>query len=252
MVFKDKPRLDLAQKVLPLPLYECLAYFFQRKIPGLVLVGGTALNGFYAGHRRSDDLDIFAKDEDAQKAGVLVAKSLSSLGIKISYEFQTPEYYKATCESKGHLFTIDIVLDPYFFKVAEFEILSNGICVASLESIFMTKAATLVSRCGEKDLYDLFWIFQHNPTLDFKQLIEYGQKIDGGVNGETMLLSISGTKLRKEACGFGISAEENEEEIYKTLLDFQKWLIHSLLLFLKNEPPPPLKTVIQKIQKFKK
>jgi predicted nucleotidyltransferase component of viral defense system len=183
MAFTAKPKLDLAEKTLAPPLYSCLTYFFRQNIPDLVLVGGTALSGFYAGHRRSDDLDLFTKNQNSQKAAILAAKSLVSLGAKLSYEFQTREYYKATCELKGHAFTIDIVLDENFFKAGQFQTLSNGICVASLETLLMTKAATLVSRCGEKDLYDLFWLFEHDPELNFKKLIEQGQKIDGGVNG---------------------------------------------------------------------
>ena len=70
MAFRTKPSLELAKKGLPAPLYQCLEYFFQQDIPSLILVGGTALSGFYAGHRRSDDLDLFTKNADSQKATV--------------------------------------------------------------------------------------------------------------------------------------------------------------------------------------
>lgn len=249
MAFRAEPKLDLAEKILPRPLYECLTYFFQQNIPGLVLVGGTALSGFYAGHRRSDDLDLFTKDQNSQKSAVVAAKTLVSSGVKLSYEFQTNEYYKATCELRDHIFTIDIVLDENFFKVGQFQTLHNGITVASLETLLMTKAATLVSRCGEKDLYDLLWLFDQDPELDFKKLMECGRKIDSGVNGEAMLLSISGTKLRPEACDFGISV--SAENIYKIIVQFQKELILNLSLFLKNQPPLPLKKLIQKIKILK-
>ena len=48
-----------------------------------MLVGGTALAGYYAGHRRSDDLDLFVRDEAACRAAVLAVKSLVTLGAGI-------------------------------------------------------------------------------------------------------------------------------------------------------------------------
>lgn len=251
MALTAKPKLKLAQKILPSPLYQCLEYFFKQNIPNLVLVGGTALSGFYAGHRRSDDLDLFTKDIDSQKAATLAAKSLLALGVKFTYEFQTHPYYKAVCEFKNHSFTIDVVLDSNLFRIGQFETLSNGITVASLETLLMTKAATLVSRCGEKDLYDLLWLFDQDPELNFKKLIEAGQKIDGGVNGETMLLAISGTKLNKEACNFSLNPKLSATHIYEKLVRFQKDIISHLRLFLENQPTPPLKNLIRAIKKLK-
>ena len=40
-----------------------------------MLVGGTALAGFYAGHRRSDDLDLFVGSPAAQ-AGIVAGMEL--------------------------------------------------------------------------------------------------------------------------------------------------------------------------------
>ena len=151
MAFKAKPSCELAKKVLPAPLYECLEYFFQQKIPNVVLVGGTALSGFYAGHRRSDDLDLFTKNSDSHKAAILAAKSLSSLGVKFTYEFQTPHYYKAVCSFKNHAFTVEIVIDEHLFQIGKFETLSNSMTVASLSTLFQMKASTLISRCSRSE-----------------------------------------------------------------------------------------------------
>jgi hypothetical protein len=67
-----------------------------------------------------------------------------------------------------------------------------------------------------------------------------------------MLLSISGTKLRRDACDFDISAQRSsQEKIYKTLVEFQKEIILSLSLYLKDQSPSPLKKLIQRIRKLK-
>ncbi|HBQ21687.1 MAG: hypothetical protein A2Z91_02940 [Deltaproteobacteria bacterium GWA2_38_16] len=255
MAFSARPNLELAKKTLPAALYQCLEYFFKQHIPGLVLVGGTALSGFYAGHRRSDDLDLFTKDLDSQKAAVLAAKSLVSLGVKFTYEFQTLQYYKAVCVFKNHSFTIDIVCDEHFFQIGQtgdFETLPNGICVVLPQTLLMMKASTLVSRCGEKDLYDLLWLLDQDPDLNLQKLIEAGQKIDGGVNGEAILLVLSGTKLNPESCNFSLDPLVSAMDIYEKLVCFQKELISSLRFYLENQPTPPLKDLIKAIKKLRR
>lgn len=251
MAVGTKPELELAKKVLPSPLYQCLEYIFSQKIPNLVLVGGTALSGFYAGHRKSDDLDLFTKDADSHKATILATKSLASLGVKFTYEFQTPHYYKAVCIFKNHTFTIDIVLDEHLFQVGQFETLPNGVTVALVKTLLMMKASTLVSRCSEKDLYDLLWLFDQDVDLTLQALITAGQSVDGGVTGETMLYVISQTKLNPESCHFSLDPKISATDIYKKLLHFQKELISNLRQLLQNQPTPPLKDLIKAIKKLK-
>lgn len=245
-----KPQFSLAKKTLPTSLLECLLYIFSQNIAGLALVGGTALAGFYAGHRRSDDLDLFSKDEKNHRAAVLAVKTLIHKGVQFSEEFQTGQYYKTMCQWKGHSFTIDVVEDQNLFKVGQFEVMEHQICIANLETLLMTKAATLVSRCGEKDLYDLMWFFEHMKGLDLKNLIELGQKVDQGVNGEAMLLSIGGTTLREDACHFSLDPKIGAKKIYQKLLLLQKELILNLTSLLKTETAPPLKDLIKKIKKL--
>lgn len=246
-----KPQLELAQRILPEPLYHCLTHIFAQKISGCALVGGTALSGFYAGHRRSDDIDLFTKDDTSQRATVLAIKSLTTLGVQFPDEFQTHQYYRATCRFREHSFTIDSVIDANLFKVGQFESIENGILIATIETLLMIKAATLVSRCSEKDLYDLMWLFEHIPGLNFEKLIDLGRKIDRGVNGEAVLLSISGTQLSEEACDFALSPHIDKKEVHQNLIQFQKELIQNLVLFLKQQPALPLKELVKKIKRLK-
>ena len=62
-----KPESGLAAEVLPPPLYRALTHVFAQGIDGAMLVGGTALAGYYAGHRRSDDLDLFTGEHAGTK-----------------------------------------------------------------------------------------------------------------------------------------------------------------------------------------
>ena len=60
--------------MLPFPLLQALRHVFAQGLNDCVLVGGTALAGFYAGHRRSDDLDLFTGSATAFTQAVLAVR----------------------------------------------------------------------------------------------------------------------------------------------------------------------------------
>lgn len=249
---RTEPQEALAEKVLPKPLYQALTHIFQQGIEECGLVGGSALSGFYFAHRRSDDLDLFSRSEQVQNAAIRAAKSLENIGVNFLDEFRTHQYYRATCKLNNHSFTIDIVLDPHIHSIGKFIKLNSGIIVASLETILMTKISTLVSRCSEKDLYDLLFLFNIYPTLTIENMINLGQQIDGGLTGETLLLSLSGISLRKSACDFSLSSKITPAHIFRELTQFQQELILSIRTHLKNQPVPELGEVVKKIKSFLK
>ncbi|MGK5089029.1 nucleotidyl transferase AbiEii/AbiGii toxin family protein [Bdellovibrionota bacterium FG-2] len=246
-----KPSLALAKKVLPKPLHIALAHLFEQGIQGCMLVGGTALSGFYAGHRRSDDLDLFTRDTASYKATVLAAKSLETIGVKfLEKGAETAQYFRSTCELSHHRFTIDVVLDSNLFRVGS-SVNVAGIEVADLNTLLMTKAATLVSRCSEKDLYDLIWLFQQFPKLDFSGLIELGKEIDAGINSENILIALAGTSLAESACDFSLSPKITKQAIYKEILSFKKAMTKGIQKVLDEEPAPLLKELVQRVTKLK-
>lgn len=250
MELTQRPQFKIATRSLPKPLLKSLIHIFSRNLHnGVMLVGGTALSGFYASHRRSDDIDLFTKSRDYQQATILAVKSLTEIGFKITDEFKTVDYYKVTGSLNDHFFTIDVVLDPNIHQVGNSYIIDNNLSVAGLQTILMCKSATLVSRCSEKDLYDLFWIIKNIPNIDYQTLIDLGNKIDGGVNAQAIILSISSTKLGKDACAFSLD-NRSADEIYAELVSFQKELIKNLALFLNQQKPSELSLVVKKISKL--
>lgn len=236
-------------KILPRPLLECIEGIFEQKIEGTALVGGTALAGYYAGHRRSDDIDLFAKDETAFKAAVLAARSLAKRGVEFSQESLSAQYFHAIASFQQHSFTVDIVLDENLFQIGKFQFFGKNIQVASLETLFRMKIATLVSRAGEKDLYDVKWLFENTPLLEVEEWVALGQSIDKGVSAENLLASLAGTKLRKEACGFSLDPKKKEDHVFKEIREFQKKLIQDLTHYLKGLPTPPLGKAVKKLSR---
>jgi len=241
-----KPESGLAAEVLPPPLHRALAHVFAQGIDGVMLVGGTALAGYYAGHRRSDDLDLFTADAPAQKAAVLSVKSLEEIGASLSGERSSARFHHWTCRLDGHDFTIQVVLDSNLFTVGSGVEAADGVVVADPETLLKMKAATLVSRAAEKDLYDLAWLFEQDDGLDVARLITLGSEVDGGINGEALLISLVGTEMRESACGFSLT--RSPAEVLAEVIRVRKSLIQGVESYLRNQPAPPIAALIRKLR----
>lgn len=248
MDIKQPPRLDLADRALPGPLLKALRHVFHQPSPGCALVGGTALCGFYAGHRRSDDLDLFVRDRPSHEATILTVRSLEGIGARFEAENHRGPYYRAVCRLKEHFFTVDVVEDPNLFRVGHFVELPDGVIVADLETLLKMKSAALVSRCAEKDLYDLIWILEQVPGMSLERLVAFGAELDAGLNPESLIISVSGAQLRSEACGFALDPAETPEVVHARLEEFRQSLLQSLMLLAKKQPVPPLGELIRRLR----
>jgi hypothetical protein len=211
-----------------------------------MLVGGTALAGYYAGHRRSDDLDLFTEDAISQRAMVLAVKSLDGIGGAISDERNTAQFYHATCRLDGYDFTVQVVLDSNLFTIGSAIRAADGVVVVDLETLLKMKAATLVSRAGEKDLYDLMWMFDQVSDLEVGALIALGEEVDGGMNAEAVLMNLVGTDLRESACHFSLT--QSADEVYADVTVLQKSLAQGVESFLRGQPAPPIAELIRKLK----
>ena len=239
-------------KALPEPLMRGIKATFGKGLPGCALVGGTALSGFYACHRKSDDMDIFTRDAVAKSAAVAAVKSLTKIGAKFLSETQTPNYYHADIELGGHPFTADVVLDENLYRIGTFATTPSGILVADLETLLKMKIATLVSRCGEKDLYDLIWLTENYRSPPIHEWVALGHEVDGGVQAESMLTSLLGAHLRSSACGFseafGISAADAHRRILAFRVDLQAKLARHLEKMPMNAA---LTALVRKLKKIR-
>lgn len=244
-----RPDLNLAERVLPGPLLGALQHIFDQELTETWLVGGTALAGFYAGHRRSDDLDLFVGDEVAYAATVLAVRSLEEIGAELTSQRRSAQYYNAVATMNGHRFTIDVVLDANLLRVGAMHRVVSGICVASMQTLLRTKAATLVSRCSEKDLYDLLWILNQRE-ISIEELLALGSTIDAGVNPEAVLMAITGALLRKDACDFGI--DTSAAEIFAEVTQLKLVLEEQLSALLHAQPAEPLAKSIARIRRWQK
>ena len=211
-----------------------------------MLVGGTALAGYYAAHRRSDDLDLFTEDPLAQRAAILSVQSLRQLGSSFADERSSAHLYHATCRLDGHDFTAQVVLDSNLFAIGSSLEADDGVVVATPETLLKMKAATLVSRASEKDLYDLAWFFGEDEQLDIANLIALGLEVDGGMNGEAVLTSLVGAEMHESACDFSLS--QSAKEVLTEVARVKKSLIQCVKNHLREQPAPPIARLIRMLK----
>ena len=214
-----------------------------------MLVGGTALAGFYAGHRRSDDLDLFTGSAAAFAQTVLAVRTLRSLGVEVRETAHSNQYLRAVCNHPELAFTVDVVLDEHMFGITETNS-SGDVVVAGLSGLLAMKAATLVSRCSEKDLYDLIWLCNAFPERDLPDLIELARAVDGGVTGETLVYSIGSTRLEREACGFAAEFGVSAAAVLRQVTAFQGDLLAALDRHLTRGTTSPLRDLVRRIRKL--
>lgn len=238
MGLEDQASVELARSVLPRALYQALVHVFAQGIDGCMLVGGTALAGYYAGHRRSDDLDLFTRDATALRAATLAVDSLRELGASLVVSQRTAQFFAATATLADHVFTVQVVLDPNLFIVGSARRAEDQVVVAQLDTLLKQKAATLVSRASEKDIYDLLWLFAARPELDLEQLLELGREIDGGVTAENAMLVLAGTAPRLSACGF--ATLESAEIAFDKISALRERLVEGLDKLAERQAAPTL------------
>ena len=212
-----------------------------------MLVGGTALAGFYAAHRRSDDLDLFAGSAAAFTQTVLAVRSLRALGVELQETAHSNQYLRAICHHQELAFTVDVVHDEHVVGITETN-RSDSVVVAGLPGLLAMKAATLVSRCSEKDLYDLIWLCNAFPDQALTELIELARTVDGGVTGETLVYSIGSTKLEREACGFAVDFGVSAAAVFAKVTAFQRDLLTALDRHLSHGATSSLSDLVRRMR----
>lgn len=250
MALRNEPSVELAERVLPPPLLAALRHIFGQGLAGCGLVGGTALAGFYAGHRRSDDLDLFTDGEGSQKAAVQAVRSLESRGAEIQAKTTSASYFRALCLLDGRRFTVDVCASSLLFRVGGFVTLEGGIAVADLDTLLMLKAAALASRCAEKDLYDLIWILERCPGMTLKAFVDAGQRYDAGADGEGLLIGVLGSRLDREGCGFSLDPAVSKEAVFRQVSGFKEGLAQALRALAKGRDAPPLAGLVARARAF--
>lgn len=130
------------------------------------LTGGTALAGFYLGHRLSDDLDLFTLEDRTfegleAELGRLARETHASAATQIS----TPAYRQVMLTTgNGDRLRLDFVRDiPVQFGE---RCRVSGVIVDSLLNIAVNKVTAVFGRADIKDFVDLYFLLSQGFDLD--------------------------------------------------------------------------------------
>lgn len=163
------------------------------------LTGGTALSVFYAGHRRSKDLDLFLLKKINLLEYVRVFRNVSSLWSVVSENSEFCSYI-----FEGGI-KVDFVYDRFSCGGPISRSIVDGvkINIDILKNITINKICAVVSRTEPKDIIDMAWIFSSifNVKKDFLDLFLEATRREGlledilFVKGVFNYISISAEKF---------------------------------------------------------
>lgn len=140
----------------------------------LFLTGGSALSIFYAGHRKSKDLDLFLLGELNLLEYSRFFRNLANVKQVIS---ETESFCSYIYEEE---IKVDFVFDKFSISDRKEKTIIDGvkINVDSIENICINKITAAVSRSEPKDIIDLVWLFTNifKPEQDFLRFFNEAKK----------------------------------------------------------------------------
>jgi hypothetical protein len=153
--------------ILPFLLESLLGMQKNPLFDNYYLVGGTALS-LQIGHRMSDDIDLFTKEEIDKDAILFYAKE----NISDDYRIINNSKYIFQLFSDTKNLKIDFVQFPY--ELIDPLIMEEGIRMIDKNDLSAMKISAAGTRGSEaKDFVDIFYLLQYMP---FKKMIENFKK----------------------------------------------------------------------------
>lgn len=120
--------------------------------------GGTALSQFYLQHRYSYDLDFFTEKRYSLNINAILSflKSLPNVNsVKFNKIYDRRMFFLNMSEQD-----LKVEFSLYPFKRISKVRTVDGLMIDSFDDLFINKLAALADRDEEKDLIDIYFIFQ--------------------------------------------------------------------------------------------
>ncbi|MEO8846683.1 MAG: nucleotidyl transferase AbiEii/AbiGii toxin family protein [Kofleriaceae bacterium] len=173
---------------------EVVEAFFQRE-RGYVLTGGGALAGFHLGHRTTDDLDLFTRDDQAFERGRFVLADIArAIGGTIEVRQDAPGFKRVVLRRRDDGLVIDLVKDPAAATSPPVEF--GQIVVDSTAEIMANKLTAIVGRAEERDLIDV--MFLERAGISVESALPAGLTKDGGCTPATLAWLLSEVSIPDE------------------------------------------------------
>ena len=161
--------------------WSALQGFFSSPVSAqFFLTGGTALAGFYFGHRTSVDLDFFSLQTfDHLKLKEYLEAIARSVGGGYEVRTDADSLLTGIIKVDEESLKIDLVHDiPVHIGILQ---TAGTIRIDALQNIGSNKITAIYGRLAPKDFVDLYWILEVDKKLDFEELLKDAKKKDLGV-----------------------------------------------------------------------
>ena len=157
---------------------EFLREFFSRE-SHFYLTGGAALVGFYFGHRKTEDLDLFTLENEIESGFAIVKDTAKTLDATVESIQTSPDFRRLLVTRGEEAVVVDLVRE-YVFQLEPEKREINGIRLDSPEEILANKLCTLLSRSEIRDLIDVRQL--ENAGFSLKNAFQVAAKKDKGLS----------------------------------------------------------------------
>lgn len=143
------------------------------------LTGGAALAGFYFGHRKTEDLDLFTLENQIEDGFAIVTEVLKILDATLESIQTSPDFRRFLVKRGNEAVVVDLVRE-YVFQLENEKREINGVRIDSPEEIMANKLCTLLSRSEIRDLVDVHEL--EKAGFDLEAALLTAQKKDAGLS----------------------------------------------------------------------
>lgn len=170
---------------------DLLREFFSHE-NRFYLSGGAALAGFYFGHRKTEDLDLFTLENEIENGFVLVREVAQILDATLESIQTSPDFRRSLVKRGDEAVVVDLIRE-YVFQLENEKREINGIRIDSPEEILANKLCTLLSRSEIRDLVDVHQL--EKAGFDLQKALLTAQKKDTGLSPAQLAWVLDQIKL---------------------------------------------------------
>jgi hypothetical protein len=184
---------------------ELLEAFFRRA-SAFYLTGGAALAGFYLGHRRTDDLDLFTTEDALDSGERALQEAADELSASVERLQTSPDFRRRLVRRTGESLVVDLVRERVTAGQRA-KIQRGTVRLDSSEEILANKLCALLSRAELRDLVDV--IALERAGLRIEEVLPDAMQKDGGLTPAQLAWVLSELRIGDDArIPGGLSAAE--------------------------------------------
>ena len=160
------------------------------------MTGGAALVGFYLGHRKTEDLDLFTLENEIESGFAIVKDTAKTLDATVESIQTSPDFRRLLVTRGEEAVVVDLVRE-YVFQLEPEKREINGVRLDSPEEILANKLCALLSRSEIRDLIDVRELEKAGFSLE--NALPVAAKKDTGLSPAQLAWVLNQIKFGDEA-----------------------------------------------------